>query len=556
MLRELVVEDLGVIERAELELEGGSSALTGETGAGKTLLVSAMALLLGGRADRSLVRHGASEARVEARFDVQRDHPAAELLRGNGLLDDDEHEIVVVRTVSDGGGKVRINGRLATVSALVELGPLLVEIAGQHEHQRLTSRKEQMRLLDAYAGPSAVELAGEVQQRVRLAKATRRREAELRAGERELERELDVLRYEIEEIEGASPRDGEAAELRLEADRREHAEVITAAISRARHALEAEAGAIDRVREAARDAVSVVERDPALAALAQRLESAAIELDDVSRELGTRLPTIDDAALEDIRERLGVLARLERKYGDGDGDVSRYLASARARVGELEGASFDAERVSAEAADHERHARAAAEKLSGLRRDAAARMSSEVGRILGSLAMGDTTIEVALEPAELHEGGLENVELRVAAPGHRPRPLAKVASGGELSRIALALRLASGASPGSADTLIFDEVDAGVGGEAARAVGRCLADLARDAGAQVLVVTHLPQVAAFADAHHRVRKMAAGASTTAVVERLSGDDRVAELARMLAGLPGSERGRRHAQELLEIAAAS
>lgn len=266
------------------------------------------------------------------------------------------------------------------------------------------------------------------------------------------------------------------------------------------------------------------------------------------------MPPVDEAALDEARQRLAVLARLQRKYADDEAGILDYLRGAQRRVAELQGGSLDAAAVRAQADKEENAARSAAERLSVIRREAAARLGAEVGSVLESLAMADTTVEVGLDPSELHEGGLETIEFRIASPGHAPRPIAKVASGGELSRIALALRLVSGRASGSASTLIFDEVDAGVGGEAARAVGRCLADLARGAGAQVLVVTHLPQVAAFADSHHRVKKVSSGSAATAVVERLTGEDRVAELSRMLAGLPGSDRAREHAQELLEIAA--
>lgn len=551
-----MVEDLGVIERAELELDAGSSALTGETGAGKTLLVSAMALILGDRADRSLIRHGAEAARVEARFEVGPTHPAAELLRERDLMDPGATEIVVSRAISEGGGKVRVNGRLATVSLLAELGPLLVEIAGQHEHQRLGSRREQTRLLDSYSGPDAAEIGHTVAALVRDAAAADRRARELVVTQRDTERELDVLRYEISEIEAAGVRPGELDELQVEAQRLEHAEAIGSALGDACTALDGERAAIDLVRDAVDAAARVTDRDPDLVPLVRRLESVAIELDDVARELGGRVPQVDEAALDEIRDRLASLARLQRKYGDEETAVLEYLDGARSRVEELGGDAFDGDAARAAADRLREEALSAAGRLSEIRRAAAARFEREVQDTLGSLAMGDTQVEVALEPVELYEGGLESVELRISSPGHAPRPIAKVASGGELSRIALALRLAAKASEGAPRTLIFDEVDAGVGGEAARAVGRCLTDLSRAAGVQVLVVTHLPQVAAFAGSHHRVKKVTSNGAVTAVVDKLTLDDRVSELSRMLAGLPGSDTARDHAQELLEIAAAS
>ncbi len=553
MLRELVVENLGVIERAELELGEGSSALTGETGAGKTLVVSAMGLLLGGRSDRALIRHGAISARVEARFELHPGHPALELLRERDLVEPSVTEVIVARTVAEGGGKVRVNGRVAPVSLLSEIGPLLVEVAGQHEHQRLVSRRHQIELLDGFIGPAAVELATSVADAVRAASHARREAEGLEASERDRERELDILSYEIGEIEAAGIRAGESAELTREAARLEHAAAIADAVGAARDALDGEDAGLDRIREARDSIARVSDKDPSLDGLGARLDSALLELNDVAAELGREVPALDAAALEEIRHRAAALARLQRKYGADDAAVLSYLERARRHREDLERASSQIELVRERAVALEADGRAAAERLSALRREAAPGLQRATEDILGSLAMSGTTVELALEETELFEGGLERAELRVGSPGHPPRPLSKIASGGELSRIGLALRLASGGSAGSASTLVFDEVDAGVGGEAARAVGQCLAELSRRANLQVLVVTHLPQVAACADFHHHVKKVVAGGVTTAVVSPLEGEARVAELSRMLAGLPGSERAREHAQELLEIA---
>ena len=553
MLRDLVVENLGVIERADLELSEGSSALTGETGAGKTLLVSAMGLLMGDRSDRSLIRHGARAARIEARFELPPDHAALSALSEQDLVEPGETELVISRRVVEGGGKVRVNGRLAGVATLTEIAPWLVEIAGQHEHQRLGSRRQQLALLDGFAGERAVELAGRVADAVGAAARARSEVDRLESGERERARELDAMRREIAEIEAADVRAGEYEELQAEAARLEHSAAIIEAILAARSSLEREGGAVDQIRDAASAVEKVSDRDPDLVPLLSRLTSATVEVEDVAQDLGGRIPSADPDALEGTRRRLAVLNGLHRRFGEDDAAVIAYLERARESAGRLENATLDIERVRAEAQEREAEALVLAQELSTLRSEAATRLRTDVEAILATLAMGATTIEVAIEPRPLYEGGLEAVELRAASPGQAPRPISKVASGGELSRIGLALRLASGASSSFPSTMIFDEVDAGVGGEAARAVGRALADLARRTGVQVLVVTHLPQVAAFADSHHRVRKTIEAGSTTAIVERLTGDERVAELSRMLAGLPDSERAREHAQELLEMA---
>jgi DNA repair protein RecN (Recombination protein N) len=553
MLSDLVVEGLGVIDRAELSLDRGCSALTGETGAGKTLVVAALSLLLGGRADRTLVRDGRSEARVEGRFVLRASDEAAELLRARGLIDDsdsDELEVLLSRTVGGGTGKVRVNGRLATVGLLAEVGPLLGEISGQHDHQRLSSPAFQRTLLDSFAGAGAVALAADVAGAVRTAREAERYAQELRAGERERTRELDVLAFEIRTIEGAEIRVGEGVELGERAARLEHAEAIARAIDEAIVALRGERGA-DELIGGARSAIGAVAADdPELGPLARRLEDAAYEIADVADELVARKVEPDPGTLEEVRERLGVIAGLRRKYGEDEAEILAYLDRSRRRARELE--SFDSDLQAAEAAATNGIKRATdlAERLGRERRDAAASLAEEVEALLEDLAIPGARFEVSLQPRTLSEGGLEDVEFLVAAgPGVELRPVSKIASGGELSRIALALHLVASAS--GAETMVFDEVDAGVGGEAAQAVGRALADLAVRSQAQVIVVTHLPQVAAFADSHFLVSKSLSEASVT----RVDGDERLGELSRMLAGLPRSGRAREHARELLDFAAA-
>jgi DNA repair protein RecN (Recombination protein N) len=553
MLRDLVVENLGVIERADLHLEPGSSALTGETGAGKTLLVSALALLLGGRADRSLIREGAREARVEARFELGEGHEALHAARSLGILGEEERELVASRTLAESGGKIRVNGRLVPLATLAQLGPALVEIASQHEHQSLGSRRHQLGLLDAFTGERAVELAERVSVAVRAAAERRGAAQELVAGERERERELDTLRYEIAEIEAAGLTAGTTEHMKAEASRLEHAESIALASEELRALLDGEGAAIASIRQARAVLDKVVDKDRDLGPLVERLDSAIVELDDVIHEVAARVPIVDPELLEGIRQRLASLARLQRKYGGDDETVLDYLERARDKVARLELAALDVERSLREADEQERVALELAAELSSLRQEAAPRLAAEVGALLGELAMGSTRFEVTLVTSELYEGGSETVEMQVAAPGQALRPISKVASGGELSRIALALRLASGAVRGFASTTVFDEVDAGVGGEAARAVGLRLAELARENGTQVLVVTHLPQVAAFADSHYRIEKLVDTESARAVVQLLDEEGRVGEVSRMLAGLPDSERAREHALELLEIA---
>ena len=582
MLNELVVEGLGVIERAELNLECGCSALTGETGAGKTLVVAALGLLAGGRSVRALVREGAAEARVEGRFVVPGGHRSVDVLRRHGIVEDDpvepgpEVEIIMTRTVTaDGkGGRARINGRLTTIAALAEVGELLVEIAGQHEAQGIGAPARQRALLDSFAGLGCVERAGELARAVRASGRARRELDERLSSEREREREADLLRYESAEIESADLHVGEAEVLTAEAERLEYAESIALALERAGEALRSEGGAAEILAAAHADVAGAARRDATLADLAERLETMSLEAADVAGDLGLRMVAPDPGALETTRARLDVISRLARKYGDrravtDDGpeaEVLAHLARCRARLAELEGAESSLAELRRTHEETLARAKVLALELSDLRREAAPRLEAAMEELLTDLALPGARFEVALVEHELSEGGAESVEFRVSAnPGEAPRLVAQVASGGELARIALALHLLTatessergrGRPPAAQRTMIFDEVDAGVGGRAAQAVGRALAQLARTPGAQVLLVTHLPQVAACADYHFRVEKGAAGGRNAAVVSRISGTDRVDELSRMLAGMPESERAREHARELLETASAT
>jgi DNA repair protein RecN (Recombination protein N) len=557
MLTELVVEGLGVIERAELELDAGCSALTGETGAGKTLLVAALGLLLGGRGDRTMVREGAGETRVEGRFAVPAGHDCLSVLTERGLLDGAAAaaEVVLTRVVAADGGpaRARINGRLVTTAVLGEVARSLVEIAGQHHARGVSSPAVQRKSLDAFCGAEGPRLADEIARAVRELKSLQATVEELQAGERGRERELDVLRYEIAEIDAAGLRDGESAELTRHAARLENAEAAAAATSAAVEALSGDSGATELLARAETALAPVSSGNDTLGELSRRLSSAALEVTDIASELSRLVVEPDPETLEAVRRRLEAIGRLRRKYGDDEKEILGYRAEAQRRVDELEAATTDLERLQRARDGHLQEATQLAARLSELRAGAAPRLAEALEGLLAELALPAARCRVVLQPRPLYEGGCESVELLVSAnPGEPPRPVAKVASGGELSRITLALHLLNSAG---AAVMVFDEVDAGVGGRAAQAVGRALARLSRDSGSQVLVVTHLPQVAAFADAHYRVTKERSGDRTGVAVTRVEGDQRLEELSRMLAGMPQSVRAKQHAEELLGIARA-
>lgn len=558
MLQDLAVEGLGVIGRAEIAFEPGSTALTGETGAGKTLLVAALGLLTGGRADRALVRTDAGEARVEGRWVLPPGHAAVVTLVEAGVLepgDADEVEVVLTRTIgASGGGKARANTRVVPVGTLAEVGRHLVEIAGQHEHQRLAQPAHQRALLDSFAGPEAVALAATVADEVRAAAAAERLLAAARDDARSRERTADLLRYEIAEIDAAGLRPGEVPALEAEAVRLENASALAEGIAEARSLLRGDGGASEALDGARRVLEKLAVHDPELGPLAARVESLAYEVADAADDVAARAVAPDPEALESVRARLATIRALARKYGADETAILDYRTDAARRLDELEGADATAARLADDLGRRRAAATEAAARLRALREAAAPELGSRVTSLLGTLAMEGATFEVALEPSELYEGGTETVALLVSAnPGEAPRPVAKVASGGELSRISLALHLSAGA--GDATTTVFDEVDAGVGGEAAQSIGRALARLARTSGRQVLVVTHLPQVAAFADHQVVVSKETGAERTDARVAGVTGEARLEELSRMLAGMRHSDRARDHARELLDLARA-
>ncbi len=547
MLTDLVVEGLGVIDRLEVSLGRGCVALTGETGAGKTLVVAALGLLLGDRADRSLLREGVDQATVEARFEVDPSHPAA-IAAAEATGQTETSEVLLARTIStDGRSRARINGRMASAANLKEIGALLVEIAGQNQHQRLGARSVQREILDSFAGPEALQLSESLSAAVPAYIDSVRELERFESSSAERERQRDVLRFEIEEIEKAGVREGELEDLEREIVLADSASLIADSVGRALDAISSDEGAASRASIAADALESIAGIRPEIASMMERLRAVSNELDDLSHALAGLATPPASGSIDELRSRLEVLRRLERKYGG----LAGYLAGAKERLSALEDDGETGNRLRSEVSRSRAEAEGLAGRLSELRREAAPRFSSAVDEALGELAMAGARFEVDLDPAELSSSGAETVGFLLSAnPGEAPKPLGRVASGGELSRLSLAIHLLT--SAGDVPTMVFDEVDAGVGGAAAGSVGRALADLARERAKQVIVVTHLPQVAAFADLHLRVTKEQEGSRTAARLAPVEGDERVAELSRMLAGFPDSESARDHARELLDL----
>jgi DNA repair protein RecN (Recombination protein N) len=527
MLVELSVRDLGVIDELSLVLGPGMTAVTGETGAGKTLVVQAIDLLTGGRADPVVVRPGAPEARVEGRF----------VSAGS--------ERVLARVLpASGRSRAYIDGRMATAAAQAELAIGLVDLHGQHTHQSLLGGRVQRDSLDRFG---AVDLAPLLEAKAKV-RDLNRRQTELGGDERSRAHEIDLLRFQLAEIETA------ALERPDEEDRLEGLEDELADAVAHRHAAQEAAAALSGdlgAQDCLGVALSALAGRAPYAALEARLRGVAAELADVAAEVRTVGERIEDdpARLDQVRARRQQLRDLCRKYGDDLGAVLAFAADARGRLEELERHDEVAARLDAELAQAHRDEATAAEAVARGRRAAAPRLSDAVTAHLPDLALerGRLCVEVGgADPAD-------DVAFTFDANGTGTAlPLAKVASGGELARVMLGLRLVLTAGP---PTLIFDEVDAGIGGAAALAVGRSLSQLAPTH--QVLVVTHLPQVAAFADHQVVVSKgTTAAGQVVSTVSPVEGEERVAELTRMLSGRPDSSSGRRHAAELLGVATAA
>ncbi|MBG0816997.1 DNA repair protein RecN [Planomonospora sp. ID82291] len=564
-VEEVRIQGLGVIDEAVLALSPGFTVVTGETGAGKTMVVTGLGLLFGGRADPARVRPGSDKATVEGTLVVDpRGRVAQQVEDLGGVVE--EGELIVSRTVSaEGRSRAWLGGRGVPVGTLTYLADDLVAVHGQMDQQRLLQPGRQRAALDRYAGDELVKPLRAYEQAYKRHREVAEQLAELTTRARERSQEADLLRFGLEEVEKADPKPGEDVGLLEEEERLSHADALRTAAETAHTAL---LGDPMSTEQAVQDAVSLVGQaraavdavrdfDPVLAGLADRLAEAGYLISDVATELAGYAEAIeaDPARLAAVQERRAVLTHLVRKYGEDTGAVLDWAGRAARRLAELEG---DDDRIGDLTREQEeltgRLAELAAE-LTRIRRAAAERFGRAVTEELTALAMPHARVVVEIgRAADFGPQGVDEVELRMSPhPASPPLPLNKGASGGELSRVMLAIEVVfAGADP--VPTFVFDEVDAGVGGKAAVEIGRRLAHLARTA--QVIVVTHLPQVAAFADQHLVVEKADDGSVVRSGVVALDRDGRIRELSRMLAGLEDSELGRAHAEELLAAAAAA
>ena len=557
MLVELHVTNFALIDRLDLTFGAGLNILTGETGAGKSIIIDALGLALGGRAGADLVRTGFAKATVEAVFDLS--HAPAEVRRrlAEAGLDGDEEEdtLLVTRELVRAGGKsqCRINGRLMPVGVLKEITEGLVDVHGQHEHQSLLAADRHIDILDNWGGKDALALRQQVAALFGEAGALKRELERLRTDARERARMLDLYRFQQEELAGANLQSGEEEELAADRSRLANSEKLSAAASDAYATLsgaERGAGALDALNAALAAVEHVAALDENLSPLAETLQSAVSFAEDAAHELRVYQESVEfnPERLEEIEARLDLIRTLKRKYGETLEEIIAYAAELNGKLDALENSEAREEELTADIGKAEAKLNTAAARLTKVRRKASENFAAGIARELSDLGMAATQFEVSIEAHPVTSKGADRVEFLLSPnPGEPLRPLAKIASGGEMSRIMLAMKSVL-ARTGAIPTMIFDEIDVGIGGRTAQTIGDKLEALAREA--QIMCITHLPQIASRAGAHFFIEKQVHEGRTTVSVAPLDSEGRVDEIARMLGGSRRSEAVVQHAREML------
>ncbi len=573
MLLELSISNYAVIESLHLEFGPGLCVLTGETGAGKSIIIGALSSVLGERASSDSVRGGAEQARIEATFDVAGNPRALAALAEVGAEPEEDALLVLARAVSAGGrSRCWINGRPAALSALRRLGDQLVDIHGQHEHQALIREETHVEFLDGFGGAGHLQVRSAYEALYREVQQTRGELESLRLDERQKAQRLDLLRFQVAEIDEARLSAAEEAELLADRRRLANAEKLHALAASARGYLSAGEseglGAQEALAAAEQEVAQLVALDGEVGPLREQLTGASAAVQEAARDLAAYLAKVesDPARLEQVEARLDEYSRLKRKYGDTVEDVLALRDRAAGELSDIESSEERVRELEQRLADQKRRAGEAGEALSTARGRLARKLVRTVEAELVTLGMPKAEFRVDCERTPDPEGlpaadgsataatetGLDQVRFLFSAnPGEEPRPLAKVASGGELSRLMLVFKSIC-SRVGEIPTLIFDEIDAGIGADTGIAVGQRLAEVSRRA--QVLCVTHLPQIARMSDLHLRVDKRAQRGRTVVTVRPLAGEERVGEIARMLGGTEAAESAAEHAVQLLASAA--
>lgn len=557
MLLTLRIENYALIEAVEIDFTAGFNVLSGETGAGKSILAGALQLVLGGRASADVVRQGASRAQVSAVFTITTEiAPLFRLLDEHEIELEDNDTLLLSRTItSDGRSKSYAGGKLVSLAVLAEIGDELVDLHGQHEHQSILKPDKQRDLLDAYGGSLVV--AEELAREVRELRETTARISELETVDREAERRMEFLRHEIAEIDAAKLEPGQDEELKAQLSRASNVERIYELAAKAYARLYGAEGAsaADQVHAAARAVEELATLDPALAGLPEDLAQASALLESVAETLRERgeQEALDPAEIERLNQRNVLLGTLKRKYGGSIVEILEYRSKAAAEVESFASRDEELARLRTELEKLQRAAESTAAKLSTARRKAAVKLDQAITMGLQDLAMKGARFEVELAPCALGPHGAEEVRFLLAANAGEPaKPIRQVASGGEISRIMLALKAVFAGSD-RIPTLIFDEIDAGIGGAVARKVADKLRTLAQSH--QVLCITHLAQIAATADSHFKISKQEVDGHAVTLAERIEGEERTEEIARLLDGSVSRE-SVRHAKALLKESAAA
>jgi DNA repair protein RecN (Recombination protein N) len=557
MLQELHIENFALIDRLSLIFGAGLNVLTGETGAGKSIIIDALGLVLGERANANdLIRTGADRSVVEAVFDISGEPPAVrEKIAELGLETDDEAVLLITRELRRGSGKsqCRINGRLMPVSTLKEVGENLVDVHGQHEHQSLLAADRHVDVLDKWLGKSVLALRGDVAGRVTELNTLRRDLERLRGDARERTRTLDLYRFQQDEIDSASLVAGEEDGLAAERTRIANAEKLATAAAEAHAYLTGEdsgKGALDLVNAALASVEHASGMDETLAPIVEMIQGALSYLEDGAHELRSYQEAIeyDPERLEEIETRLNLIRTLKRKYGDTVEEILTYGAELREKLDRLENSEEREADLTARIEQGEKDLTKVAARLTSARKKGAQDFASKIAAELGDLGMTATKFEVSIEPQTITSKGADHIEFLLSPnPGEPLRPLAKIASGGEMSRIMLAMKSVI-VREGGMPTMIFDEIDVGVGGRTGQVLGEKLEALGRES--QILCITHLAQIASRAGDHFYIEKNVAEGRTSVTVAPLSSEQRVDEIVRMLGGSRRTEAVVQHAKDML------
>ncbi|HOB21553.1 MAG TPA: DNA repair protein RecN [Bacillota bacterium] len=554
MLLELVVRNFALLDEVDVEFSPGLNVLTGETGTGKSLLMDALALVLGQRASGEVVRQGEDKATIQARFLLPANPPSQlqEQLAQLGL--EGEEELILSREITkDGRSRCRLGDSLVTVGTLAAVGKWLVDIHGQHAHQSLLDPKTHLFWLDDFAGRKTKILVSQFAELFAEAQKIQRKLANLEENQRSRARELDLLRYELEEIQAANLTRGEEEELQKEHKRLAQAQNLSSVLEESRAALADDQGIIALLGEISSSLQQFAPLDKEFAQVSEQaadLLYQAQELSHTLRTLGEEI-VYDPERLAFVEERLANISKLERKYGKGTAAILDYAANIEKRIAELEGAAEDSAQLAAKQKQLQQDLADLAQKIHEKRAQAAEKMAEEVSSQLAALRLEKATFKVQISPQPWDRTGGDRVEMLMAPnPGEGLAPLAKIASGGEISRIMLALKCVL-AEIDKIGTLIFDEIDTGIGGRTLQAVAERLSLLGQSR--QVICVTHAPQIASMADNHFAISKESEKGRTKTKIRQLAGSDQVEELARMLGGAQVTDLTRGHAKEMLRLA---